>query len=86
VCDDGELCLYTLAQQNGVLFDLGICEDVSAYSLFMNNRIDSVWNRSSYVYTLYTDRGYRGATELVFSGLQELSNANQASSHRCTGS
>jgi hypothetical protein len=95
VCEESELCLYSGVGQSGDIYDVAPCENLRNYrgrtyinsSQSLNDSVDSVWNRSGYVYEFYRGSRYRGESETVFSGRRELYSVDdEASSHQCTGS
>jgi hypothetical protein len=95
VCEDGELCLYSGIGQSGDIYDVAPCDNLRNYrrhtyinsSRRLNDSVDSVWNLSGYVYEFYSNPGYRGESETVFSGKRELYVVDdEVSSHQCTGS
>jgi hypothetical protein len=97
VCEVDELCMYSDDGYKGYVYDFRQCEDDNRHSsnrfpgtnTRLEDRVQSIWNRSGYVYSIYDRPQYMGNSKSIFPdqkvdslGTIEKDNG----SHQCTGS
>jgi hypothetical protein len=96
VCEEEELCLYSRDNFGGAVYDFPPCEDAPSYQGLrfinsfrrLNNNVESIENRSGYVYAIYDFSNYGGQSMTIFSGETDDLGAleDDVSSHQCIGS
>jgi hypothetical protein len=97
VCDPDELCLYSGRDFTGSVVDYGGRYEQPSYAFesfvdgpVLNDNVESIWNRSWYVYEFYADKNYRGKKMTVYQFEERtrlpISLDENISSHRAVGS
>lgn len=99
VCEESELCMYSEDNYTGHVYDFAACDNDRSHRLDrfpgtderLSENVESVWNRSGYVYAIYDRTQFGGNSEYIYSqnygkyeNLGTVENDNR--SHECIGS